>query len=321
VAVYTATVKEEPFVKAVETAGILEGIREADVISRTSGLIKSVSFEIGRYVREGDLLIQVEDRVPGINFTYASQDLKTAELEFEALKKSFDTGGTSLVVYNQGLTKVEAARLRFEQAREAYDNTKIRAPFSGYISLRDSSIAVGSTIQPGSLVTRIVDNSSFVVKVTVGEDEIPLIHKGDPAVIVINPLPDEPVNAAVTAVSPGSRGTGGGFPVVLSWVNDRGEEIKSGMSVSVSINPRILAESEIIVPYAALVYRNGLPYVFRVRDNAAEAVEVSLQRSLGDRVSVKGDLVPGEALIISGLSSLVPGDPVMPTPAVNGDAP
>jgi len=321
VAVYTEEVREEPFVQAIESSGVLEGIREADVISQSSGLIREVSFDIGQYVNEGDILVRVEDKLPLINYDFARQDLKTAELEFEALKKSYDTGGTSLVVYNQGLTKVEAARLRLEQAREALDNTRIKAPFSGYISIRDNSIEVGSFINPGAVVTHIIDNSSFQVHLSVGEDEIPLIHKGEAARVRINALPDAGVDAVVSAVSPGSRLSGGGFPVVVTWQNERGVILKSGMSVRVSINPKVLSEEELIIPASALVYRNGLPYVFRLRDNAAEAVEVTILRSLGDRASVRGELVPGEPLIVSGLSTLIPGDPVIATPAGSEDTP
>jgi len=321
VAVFTEVVKEEPFVQALEASGVLEGIREASIISQTTGLIRDVAFDIGQYVNEGDLLVRVEDKLPGINFNFASQDLKTAELEFDALKKSYDTGGTSLVVYNQGLTKVEAARLRLEQAREALDHTKIRAPFSGYISNRNSSIEVGSTIQNGSIVTHIVDNSSFQVPLTVGEDEIPLIHKGDKAKIRINALPDTHIDAVVSAVSPGSRSSGGGFPVIVTWQNRNGVTLKSGMSVRVSINPRVLSRKEMIVPASALVSRNGLSYVFRVREGAAEAVEVTVLKSLGDRASVQGNLNPGDPLIVSGLNSLAPGDPVTPTPSVSGEGP
>jgi RND family efflux transporter MFP subunit len=314
VSVFTDIVREEPFVQAIEASGILEGIREADVISETSGLIRSVSFQIGQFVSKGDILVRVEDRIPQINYEFAQQDLKTAELEFEALKKSYNTGGTSLVVYNQGLTKVEAARLRLEQAFEALDRTKIKAPFSGLISSRVSSIVVGSYIQPGTVVTHIVDNSSFQVNLTVGEDEIILIDKGEKAHVLINSLPDSNIDALVSAVSPGSRNSNGGFPVVVSWENKSGVSFKSGMSVRVRINPKSFSRKELIVPSSALVYRNGLPYVFRIKDNAAEAVELVLLRSLGDRTAVKDSLVPGEALIVSGLNSLVPGDPVLATP-------
>ncbi|WP_168203477.1 efflux RND transporter periplasmic adaptor subunit [Oceanispirochaeta crateris] len=313
-AVFTETVREEPFIQAIEASGVLEGIREADVISETSGLIHSVNFEIGDFVNQGDTLLTVEDRLPKINYTFALQDSKTAELEFEALRKSYDTGGTSLVVFNQGLTKVESARLRLEQARDLLDNTVIKAPLSGYISSRDSSIGVGSYIQSGIAVTRIVDNSSFRVNLSVGEDEIALIQTGSVAKVTVNPLPEYDIQALVKAVSPGSRRAGGGFPVIVTWPNSLGVTLKSGMTARVRISPRQLEMKELIIPASAIVYRNGLPFVFRIREGAAEAVEISILQSLGDRVAVKDGLIPGEALIVSGLNALIPGDPVVPTP-------
>ncbi|MDC7232791.1 MAG: efflux RND transporter periplasmic adaptor subunit [Spirochaetales bacterium] len=315
--VYTQDVIKEPFIKALNTSGIVEGIKEADVISQTSGLITGLYFEIGDFVETGDVLLQVDDRVPRISYESAVKDFEAAKIEFEALEKSYSTGGTSQLLYSQGRARMESSRLRMEQAREQLDNTTIRAPFSGYISSRDKAVSPGNYIQPARQVTHIVDQSAYVIRIALGEDEISLVKKGDPVTVTLNSLPDLEIQARVTAVSPGSR-TGGTFPLLVSWDDGNPGVVRSGMTAQVQINPEIKTKEELIVPSSALLRRDGLDYVFRVRENAAEAVQITKLESLGDRTSVRippgsdTELEPGDRLIVSGLASLAPGDPVIP---------
>ena len=319
VPVYTQKAIEEPFITSIDSSGIIEGIREADIISETSGLITEVYFEIGDYVNEGDVLLKVEDRMAGISYESSRQDYEAARIEFEALEKSFNTGGSSQLIFSQGRARLESARLRMEQARDTFDNTSIKAPFDGYISGRDISISVGSYIQPSVAVTHIVDTSSFRIRLTLGEDEIPLVKKGDDAQIILNSLPDLNIRATVDAVSPGSSRTAGGFPVILSWKNELNGSVKSGMSAAVRIKPDDMGKNMLIVPSSSIVRRNGLNYIFRVKDNTAEAVEVRLTQSLGNRASISKipgeDLMvePGDLIIVTGLNTLIPGDSVIPS--------
>ena len=197
VAVETVGVRSEKFYQGIEASGILEGIREADVISETSGIIRDVSFEIGEYVQQGDLLLTVENDLMKSNLEYSRQELKTARLEFEAVEKSYNTGGTSLVAYNQSRSQLEGARFRFEQAEDAYNNTLIKAPFSGYISTRESAIISGSYLSAGVAVTHIVDSSSFQIRLSIGEEAVSQVVPGARASVHMNALPGRTIEARV----------------------------------------------------------------------------------------------------------------------------
>lgn len=319
VPVFIQKAVEEPFYTSINASGIIEGIREADVVSETSGLITEVFFDIGDYVEEGDVLLKVEDRMAALSYQSARQDFESARIEFEALEKSYKTGGTSQLLFSQGKAKLESARLRMEQAGDSYGNKSIRAPFNGYISIRNMGISEGNYLQTSAVVTHIVDNSSFRIRLNLGEDEIPLIQKGDKARIILNSLPELRIEAEVDAVSPGSSRIGGGFPVFLSWVDESEGRVKSGMSATVRIKPDKAGRNELIIPSSSVVKRDGRNYVFKVREDRAEAVEVRIVQSLGNRSSITDvpgadlSVEPGDYLIITGLNSLIPGDPVIST--------
>lgn len=317
VSVFTQKAVEEPFYTSINASGIIEGIREADVISETSGLITEVFFDIGDYVKEGDVLLKVEDRMAALSYQSARQDFESTKIEFEALERSYKTGGTSQLLFSQGRAKLESARLRMEQAGDNYANTSIKAPIDGFVSIRNIGISEGNYLQLSAVVTHIVDNSSYRIRINLGEDEIPLIRKGDDAQIILNSLPDLRIDARVEAVSPGSSRIGGGFPVLLSWKDETEGSVKSGMSATVKIKPDKMGKNEIIIPSSSIVKRDGRDYVFRVRDNSAEAVEIRVIQSLGERTSIAEapdadtSIEPGDALIVTGLNSLIPGDPVI----------
>lgn len=321
-AVLAVRVEESPGSIRIEGAGRIEGIRESDVLSETSGEIQSVNFEMGDFIREGDVLLTVEDELPRLAYDSAGKELRAAELEFEALDKSYKTGGTSLIDYQKGLARLAAVRLRASEASEAYRNTRIRAPYSGYAGVREKGINPGSILRKGDTVTHLVDRSSFQIRLSVGEDEIPLIRKGDQARVHVGALGDYRIDARVKAVSPGGLNGGGGFPVWIGWENGEEDEVKPGMSARVSIMTSHRGREYLFLPGEAIQTRDGDTVVFRVSDGKAEAVPLQYGRTLDGRIfQSRGPLLPGDLIIVSGFGTLLSGDPVTVTEASGGPAP
>lgn len=305
----------------IDAAGRIEGVRESSIVSETSGEIQRVNFEMGDFIREGEILLTVEDTLPRLSYDSARKELRAAELEVEALEKSYEAGGTSLIEYQKKLAYMASMKLKTEEALKAYENTKIRAPYSGYAGSRDKRINPGSVLQPGEIVTHLVDRSSFQIRLTVGEDEIPLIRKGDEAHVYIAALGDLRIDARVRAVSPGSLENGGGFPVLIGWENRGNGTVKSGMSARIIITTSDRGESALFIPEEAIQFRQNRFVVFREVDGRAEAVEVEYMRTVDGRVLLTGGaLKEGDRVIVSGFGTLLSDDPVIVTERKGGGA-
>lgn len=97
----------------------------------------------------------------------------------------------------------------------------------------------------------------------------------------------------------------------------RGGRIKSGMSASVVISARPSGRP-IVIPSAALI-RRGERFAAMVDEGGKIAIrELGLGRRVGTRVEALSGLAEGELVVISGLTRLRAGSPVIAT--VAGDS-
>ncbi|MBN2874582.1 MAG: efflux RND transporter periplasmic adaptor subunit [Spirochaetales bacterium] len=312
-AVESLTVARSPLVDDVRASGVVAGVREAFVVAETQGLVKSVGFSLGDKVAEGQELLRVDDKIASLNLERAKEQYEAARLELEATEALSAAGRSSPADLTRARGNYSGAKAQYETALKAYNDTRLRAPVTGVIASREEVATVGASIAPGARVARIVDTSSFKITVGVGEREVGLIDVGAPVrVYVPAALGDEYVEGTVEAIAAGSNPATGSFPVVVAFRNGFSGRVKSGMSASVSIEARKVNPA-VVVPSAALV-RRGSTYAVFVDDGGKAAVrEVSLGRRSGVRVEVLNGLAEGERLLVSALTKLRPGVPVVST--------
>ncbi len=318
-AVEGVTARTGKLVVAIPGSGTVSGVREAAVVSQTQGVITAVGFTAGERVKEGHVLLRLDDRLARFNLKRASDQLDSATLDLKATQIQFDSGGTSASSLARAQSNESAARAQYEQAKKSLDDTVITAPIAGIIVSRDSSIMEGNVIGLFAAVAKIVDDSAFRVTVGVGEGEIGRVRPGlSAAVLIPSAFGDKTVTASVTAVGGGADPQTGSFPVVVGFDNAWGSLVKSGMSARVEISPDQKEES-VIVPLASLVRRGERYALFVESGGRATIREVDVGAKNGVKAEIARGVQPGETIIVSALSRLVDGTPVAVT--VRGDSP
>ena len=313
IAVEVLTVSRGALVNDVRASGVVAGVREAYTVSETQGLVKSVSFNLGDSVREGQELLAVDDRIAALNLDKAKEQYEAARLELDATEKLSASGRSSPADLTRARGNASGAKAQYETSLKVFNDTRLRAPISGVIASKDSVATVGATITPGVRVARIVDTSAFRLTVGVGEREVGLIEPGATVkVYVPAALGEDFVEGTVAAIGAGSDPGTGSFPVVIAFRNGFGGRVKSGMAASVSIKARESAPA-IVVPSSAIVRRGTASAVF-VDDNGKTVVrDVVPGRRSGVRVELLSGLAEGETLIVSALTRLRAGTPIAAT--------
>ena len=297
-------------IPVINGSGIVKGINETLILSETQGIIEEVYFTIGNTFAKGDALLKVDDTIALYNKDQVKLELETAKIESDAARKANKSGSLSLVEFKRAENRYYAQKVRYEQALKAWKDCTIRAPFSGIVAEKDSRITKGTYITPGTPVARIVDSSSFTVSISLGERLIGFVEIGGKADIKVPAAGDRLITGEVTAVAGGSDEQTGSFIAVISWKNNGGNRVKSGMSAQVHIK-RDTEDSSIIVPYFSIVKKTDGDYVFIVEDNKASARKIRIGKSFGERVEVIEGISEGDLVIITRISTLITGDPVM----------
>ena len=307
IAVEGMTVSSSRLVTEIRGAGVVEGVREAWVVSETEGLVRDISFNLGDRVEQGHVLLSVDAELARRNRDLAEQQNRTARLEYEAAVKAKDNGSMSMLQYSQVTDRLLSAEASLAAAADAYENTMLKSPFRGVVAIRDGSIGIGTLLTRGVRVARIVDDSSFRTEIGVGEGQVLLVQEGARALIMGKDGISR--TGRVRAISAGSDSGTGTYAVIVEWNPASDDRLRSGMSVNVSVEIEG-DDKRVIVPASAIRLRGGREYVFVAVNEIAEAREIITGSRLGERVEVLEGLRDGETIITSGLSSVTPGSSV-----------
>lgn len=185
------TLQEQPIPLQQELSGRVKAKLVSQVRPQISGIITKQLFTEGSFVKEGEILYQIDSASYQASFFQAKASLESAKVDaknaktksqrYEELLK-FD--GTSKqeaedakAIYLQAEALVEEKKASLESAKIDLERTNIKAPISGYISI--SSVTKGALIsanQTEALAT-IRDTSSVYVDVSQSNTQLLALRK------------------------------------------------------------------------------------------------------------------------------------------------
>ena len=185
------TLQEQPIPLQQDLSGRVKAKLVSQVRPQIGGIITKQLFTEGSFVKEGEILYQIDSASYQASFFQAKASLESAKVDaknakiksqrYEELLK-FD--GTSKqeaedakAVYLQAEALVEEKKANLESAKIDLERTNIKAPISGYISI--SSVTKGALIsanQTEALAT-IRDTSSVYVDVSQSNTQLLALRK------------------------------------------------------------------------------------------------------------------------------------------------
>lgn len=333
----------------LDATGYVTARRQATVSAKITGKVRDVRIEEGQHVREGEILATLDDSearadvglrraqvaAASAAVTEVEASLANAEREYVRQQSLAAQKLTSVSSLDAARTQAEVLRARAESQRESVrvaeqalraaqvqlDNTIVRAPFSGVVTVKAAQ--PGEMISPisaggGSIRTgigTIVDMDSLEIQVDVSEAYINRVQPRQPVEAVLNAYPDWRIPAEVIAIVPTADRSKATVKVRIALgVSDPRIVPEMGVRVSfleessgAGAAPAAVASRGALVPPAAIRQEDGKDIVYVARDGRAERREVSLGGTLGDARQVTGGVSPGESVIVEAPPSLGDG--------------
>nr|MBP7419534.1 efflux RND transporter periplasmic adaptor subunit [Xanthomonadales bacterium] len=214
--------------------------------------------------------------------------------------------------------EVDVASESVDSAQVQLDNTIVRAPFSGVITVKAAQ--PGEMISPisaggGSIRTGIgtvVDMDSLEIQVDVNEAYINRVQPGQPVEAVLNAYPEWKIPARVIAIVPTADRSKATVKVRIA-LDERDARIVPDMGVRVAFLEERAAASAppvapgVLVPAAAIRKDGGTDVVYVVKDGKAQRRAVTLGGTVGDSRQVRGGVSAGERVIIEAPAELKDG--------------
>lgn len=322
--IHVIPVQQTLFRPSVSTTGTVafNGDRTTQVLAPVSGPVTGTFVSLGARVSPGTPLASVSSP----DFASAVANFRKAETAYQHLKRIatldealFKTDAIAHRDVEQAQADAAAAAADRDAAAEqmrslgvdratiaAIQAGRAVAPLQAIIRAPISGIVVEKLVNPGQLLQAgttptftIADVSSMWVTANVFESDLPVVHRGESAVIAVDPSSPTitgTVDNVADLVDPNTKATG----VRIVAPNPRGA-LKRDMLVRVTINGDRQQMGLLIPTSAVLRSDENLPFVFvALPKGGFNRRQVTLGPRVGASYQVLSGLAVGESVVSEG---------------------
>lgn len=285
-------------------SGTIEASQTIPLSFQTTGTIEKIYVEVGDIVKKGQLLASVDksDMQNIYNVTLAKYD--QAQDAYNRLKSVHDQGSLPEIKWVEMESNMEQAKSSLELAKNNLDKCNMRAPVDGIVGRRNiepGQSAIGSSLSP----IELVQIESVYVKISVPENEISKIKKGQKAMFSLSALNNKQFEGMVTNLSPVADIISRTYTVKIS-VKNTSLELKPGMvcDVTLSLERQVVS---MLVPYKSVSKdSNGNTYVYIVSlDNkSVKRQNITIGNYHESGIEVLNGLTVGQTIVSEGCEKL-----------------
>jgi multidrug efflux system membrane fusion protein len=328
VPVRVVTAVNEPLAVFIKALGTVTPLQTVTVRSRVDGELVRVAFREGQYVKQGDLLAEIDPRPFRVQLSQAEglQQQNLAELaNTEGELQRFRDLQAKGYVSAQELANQEALVRQF-QARKQSDQaavdearlqlgyTRITAPISGRVGLR--TVDAGNLVRAGDAngIVTITQMQPISVLFTIPETDLPMVRAaaGPGSELPVEAWGrDERTRLAIGELSSMDNqiDTATGTLRLRARFANQDESLFPNQFVNIRM--RVRNDAAIVIPNAAVQFGSQGNFVYVVdAEKKASMRSVELGVTEGERVAVLKGVEAGERVVLEGLDRLRDGRPL-----------
>jgi len=289
--------------------GELRADREARLEFNISGRIASLRYEIGDWVKRGTIMAAIRQEEIRAHLEQAQAGHEKAQADLQRVERLH---GQEILSDD----RLEAARVGAKQAKAAYvmaqeavRNSSVIAPFDGAVAEKNGEVGeYYNAMMGGPPVYRVVKVDTVKVFIGVPEADVPRVHRGQQARILLDTYPDETFLGQVTRTGLVIDRFSRTMEVEITAPNDQGF-LKSGMMVDIEliVDRR---QGVLSLPLKAIIRDMGLEHVFVVEDGRSVVRQVTTGVEQDGRAEIVEGLNGEERVVVEGQFGLKEGDPV-----------
>ena len=327
----------------LNASGYVVAQRKAAVSSKATGRIEHLYVEEGSFVKQGNVVAQLENSdleaavdeakaslsVSRADLNNADAELDDATLNFNRQKVLKESGSVSEQAfdsaearYKKAKAAYRSAKFRVDKAEAAVkvsevnlDQSYIRAPFDGVILTKSAEegevvAPMGASLNAKASVVSMADMKSLMVEVDVAESSLEKVKIGGPAEIRLDAFPNDRFEGKVYMIVPTADRS---KATVLAKIKFDivSEKVLPEMSAKVSFLSRALKKGEnkpfLGVPTNSILKKDSSFIVYRVKDSLAQANSIETGRSWGETTEILSGLKEGDTIVMKPDSRLNDG--------------
>lgn len=282
---------------------------QADIAAEVSARVAQVHVEAGSRVRQGDLLVSLDDSLAkhqlaaaeaartGAEAARAEAERRFREAQLLAREKVISETELKSIEADLSLRQSELARAdaEVERLREVLARHEIRAPFDGVVNRR--KIDPGATVATNQTVVQLVDLDPLRVIFFVNEQELPNFRTGQTLRLQRRGRPGEILSPILRFIPPAADPRTGLFRLEAELPNPAGET-PAGLQANIRASLAVF-DNLPFIPAAAVRWNGARAEVQRKQPEGGFApVAVELGPDLDGNYPVFSGLKEGDEILI-----------------------
>ncbi len=328
-------VKEDTANISTEYSASIEGIANVEIRPQVSGYLDKIYVDEGDYVRAGQPLFSIEDRIfeqqlrnSKAALSSAQANLVTAKINLDRKRELVESKMVSEfqlqeaeATYNASKGVVEQAASAVESAQINLSFSTINAPVSGYVGRFNSRL--GSLLSPSDPqpITIVSDISNVYAYFSMSENDFVdfqdkyIGNQGDkfintpPVELVISNGSKYAHQGKIDAID-GQFNKSTGSIALRAKFRNPDFKLRSGNTGKIVINQKF--DNVVVIPIASTMALQDKLFIFSV-DKEGKSVQLPIEVSgkSGDKYIVSAGIKPGDSYIVAGFERLQPGTAVV----------
>lgn len=303
--VIVAAVQTVRFVDRIDAVGTAIANEQVTLAAPVTERITRLNFDDGGYVQRGQIVAVLAAGQENAALAEAGAREREASQQLDRIEALKSRGFATNSAVDSQTALAGQARAQAAAARASIGDRVIRAPFSGWVSLRN--ISTGAIVTAGTEIATISDISRIKLDFAVPETLLGSIAPGMTIEGRAAAFPDQPFRGTIASIDPVLNAETRAVTVRALLANgDR--KLKPGMLLTVIVEAA--ARAAMAVPELAVVGDGNQTFVYLIEQGKAKRVEVVTGSRQGGNVEIVEGLEPGARVVTEGVVKLSDGQRV-----------
>lgn len=300
-------ISNQEMVHGVVSTGELKANRAVIIKPEVSGKISKLYAPEGQLVQAGTILIELDESVAAANLKQAQSKFENSKLNYERFQTLAKKGSGATSERDTAFAALRFDEGNVELAKAALEKTRLKAPFSGILGLRQ--VDIGDYVDPGQALISIDDIDTLLVDFSIPEKYLANIKVNQEVEITTEALPNRKFNAKIYAIAPQ-------IDLITHAIKARA----SLNNPSLTLRPGLFAKVRVVferisnavrIPEQSILNMNNKTYVYLIQNNVAKLTEVKTGIREEGQVEILSGLKNQDIIVKTGLMKLYDGAQIM----------
>ena len=319
-AVTTAVVKQDVWDTPLKAIGTVVAVNGVTVSADLPGLVDQISFDSGKSVAKGEILIRLDTKQEQAQLAAAEAQRELSRVELQRAQALQAGQILPKATLDTAAAQFKQDEAKIGEIRATIERKTIRAPFAGVLGIRQ--VNLGQYLAGGAPIVSLQSLHPVYVNFTIPQQELSRLHVGNPVEVTSDALGSPETGRIAAFESVINEDTR--HATVQAVFDNHDTRLRPGMFVEAQLSQG--AKTNVaIIPVSAVSYAPFGDSVFVVemvkgpKGDSYKGVRqqfVKLGGSRGDQVAVLTGLKAGEEVVTSGVFKLRPGAAVTVNNAV-----